>query len=440
MVLVGLVWIAMNFFHMPLYGDSVEYIALSKSMKVDQYRGIVYPFIIHLSDSIAYKLNIKGGFTSVLYVGQLFLLFGSSIIFSISLLKKISNGLLSSYYAVLCGLIVSFNPLSIHFALTVLTDSLSASLVLLQATCLISATDRNISFRSFSIWILLAGLVTIILSNLRIDKFYLSALVFIVFWIYLLMNSRLMRINKKIVLVTLIFIATFGAVSSISSSFTFPNPERPELSLSTSLFNRAVWPRLSKILAYLPDNIADTITKEQAEKFDSDNNNVFPFQVDALRDSTKGVRYLNTITVIAVERFYPEIIGTFFFDFAKYLLPSFAFPLEVIGVLPRSFGTGWTISRASMVSPKVTAAYLFVGSVFYFVVIGLAIVQFNKFVHWPVSVGSEVLIIALYIIGNSALFAFAFGMNAHIRYSLPTYILTLNFLLIFIFYKIKISR
>jgi hypothetical protein len=53
-----------------------------------------------------------------------------------------------------------------------------------------------------------------------------------------------------------------------------PNPGRPNLTVGNQHFNRAVWPRLSKVLPYLPDNIANAITLEQAKDFDSHNSHV----------------------------------------------------------------------------------------------------------------------------------------------------------------------
>ena len=424
----------MNYHYIPPYGDTTEYIALSKTLKVDQYRGIVYPLVVRISDSIVFHLKIKSGFTSVLYATQLVLLLGSSIVFCASLLKKFTDGQLSNRYAIACALVASFNPLSIHFGLTVLTDSASASLVLLQAACLINAAERNSPLKSFSAWLIAAGVIAIALSNLRIDKSYLSALAFAALGMSLLLDStedaRMKKI-KKIALLICVFIVTFFIDSLIRSATTVPNPERPNLSVSAQLFNRAVWPRLSRTLPYLPTNIADTITKEQAQDFDSHNNHVFPFQVMALRDPSKGAEYLNTITVTAIEHLYPEIIGAFLFDLGKYLLPSLAFPLEAIGVLPESVATSWTISRASIVSPNITIAYLWIGSLFYFAVVGFAIMQLKKIRLLPANARSAVVIVGIYLLGNSVLFALAFGMNAHIRYALPTYILTLNFLLVF---------
>jgi hypothetical protein len=440
MIVTGCIWVAMNYNYTPLYGDTTEYIALSKTLKVDQYRGVIYPWAIHASEQISFHLNINNGLTAVLYAVQLVLLFLSSIFFCFSLYEKFAHGQLTKWHVIACAFAGSFNPLSMHFGLTVLTDSASASLVLLQAACLIKATGRNLPLKNFSAWLATAGLITILLSNVRIEKTYLSALAFIVLGVWVFFDSKKNTRIKKIALLIVVFVVTFLASSLIRSATTVDNPNRPNLSVSSQVFNRTVWPRLSKTLPYLPDTISETITTEQARYFDSHNNYVFPFQVEVLRDPNKGSAYLNTIAATAIRHFYPEIIGAVLFDFGKYLLPSLAFPLEALGVLPESVATSWTISRASMASPRITIAYLWIGSLFYFVVIGLAIAKFKKAFFLSNNTIGTVVILGTYLIGNSALFALASGMNAHIRFALPTYIMTLNFLLIFTLSTVSQSR
>jgi hypothetical protein len=133
-----------NWHYVPLYGDTTEYIALSKTLKVDQYRGIIYPIALRTSDIIDFHLSIKIGFLA-LYFAQLFLLFISPIVFCITLLKTFADGRMSDKYAIVCGLVASFNPLSFHFALAVFTDSIAASLLMLQAACLIIAMCCSLS-------------------------------------------------------------------------------------------------------------------------------------------------------------------------------------------------------------------------------------------------------------------------------------------------------
>lgn len=116
------------------------------------------------------------------------------------------------------------------------------------------------------------------------------------------------------------------------------------------------------------------------------------------------------------------------------MLPGLAFPLEAIGALPESVATSWTISRANMVSPIITTAYLWVGSLFFLVVIVSAIMLSKEIRLVQPHAISVAAIIVTYIVGNSALFALSLGMNAHIRYALPNYVISLNFLLVFVMF------
>lgn len=431
MVILSCIWILVNYNHIPLYGDTAEYIALSETLKVDQYRGIVYPLILHFSQEVSTFLNIRSEFVSVIYFVQLILLVSSSIIFCTSLFNTFINGQLNYKYGIICGVVASLNPLTLHFTFTVLADSISASLIMIQATCLIFAKKRNLDIKNFIIWLIIWSLITVVLSNLRVEKQYLSLLVFVIFGIFLILDFKQKMHLYKCLLLISVFMITFLAISSIRSISTIPNPDRPNLSVANLLFNRAVWPRLTNTLPYLPESISHTITIEQAKDFDSHNNNVFPFQATALNDPSKGSNYLNTITLTTVKKFYPEIICSILFDFGKYLLPGLAFPLEAIGVLPESPATSWTISRATMASPKLTSTYLLIGSLFYFSLIALVIIKRKEIFLLVKKTQGALGIVVVYLVANSALFALAFGQDAHIRYSLPTYILTLNVLLVF---------
>lgn len=72
-LLVGLIWTARNLSHIPQYGDTPEYLSLSKQLRVDQYRGIFYPYFIHFCNSLSYFNNLKAH--TIIYSIQIVLTF-----------------------------------------------------------------------------------------------------------------------------------------------------------------------------------------------------------------------------------------------------------------------------------------------------------------------------------------------------------------------------
>jgi len=72
MAATGLAWLFLNFGTIPQYGDTGEYIALSRTLKVDQYRGVAYPALIRAAAIIGNRAGLS--FSSILYVFQIVLL------------------------------------------------------------------------------------------------------------------------------------------------------------------------------------------------------------------------------------------------------------------------------------------------------------------------------------------------------------------------------
>ena len=431
---IGLCWFVANFTSIPEYGDTPEYIALSKTLTVDQYRGIAYPALLRVASATGDFVGVR--FTTVLYLFQVAVLFGSSYAFARVILGRLVGGAdlkrARSYIALTAAMTV-LNPLCMHFALTVLTDSLASSLTVLLLTFLVLATEEGIGNRRCGGWGLCAAVVAVILSAMRVEKLYLAALLFVAAGV--MVTVRRFRLERRVyapkaLILALLLCFTLGTSEGVKRMTTVNNPDRPALGIMNSAFNRVVWSRLAKTRQYLPPQIKAMISEKEAADFDTINNNVLPFEAEAINNPKKGQGYLRVITQVAFRHFYGQVILVTVFDTVKYALPGLFFPLEAVHLSPQSFATRWTLIQWSRATPRLTAVYLAVGSGLYLVLFGMSIGRLRLKARPARGVVEAWVLIWVCILGNALMFALAFGMEAHIRYALPTYTITFECVLL----------
>jgi len=307
--------------------------------------------------------------------------------------------------------------------LTVLTDSLAASFsVLFLASLILALADldrRRLYIALGCIFLLLAAL-------LRVDKVYWGASVVIIFIGVLVVRYRRACIGS--VAYTILFFGfAVACLSLINAKTTVFNEARPPLDVRSMLFNRVVWPRMTESYEYYPDEVKQRVSRVDASEFDSHNNYVFPFLIKHLKEEDGG-QMVWSMTKTTFAHFPMQVVMRAGFDFTKYSLPNFAFPLEALNVLPESVATDWTVSRMSMATPILSRAFLWLGTGVFFIAFVVLLVTWwrVRYENGPDSRFSELsrgsmVLLAGAILANSGLFALSFGMDAHIRYALPSY-------------------
>jgi hypothetical protein len=265
------------------------------------------------------------------------------------------------------------------------------------------------------------------MASLRVEKFYIAIMVALGSLFLMILYTRHYSLKKKLVsrfIVVLFLITSVGTVLMIKEKTSIVNANRPPMDIRSLIFNRVVWPRMGDVYQFLPVTLKAQITPEEAMQFDSHNNFVFPFLVKTLLKKD-GKTQISTITYLTLQCFPLRIIGRILFDFGKYTVPNFAFPLEMVDILPKSAATSWTVSRMEMFTPKLTSVYLLVGviqfCVFIAFLLGIKTSSINMLTKSFSLTPPVFLIVAMTILLNSTIFTLSFGMDAHIRYALPTY-------------------
>ena len=320
------------------------------------------------------------------------------------------------------------NPLVAHFALSLMTDSLAGSFTMALVACLALAIDDSAWVRARRrIWLGVALLCLVLMAWSRVEKLYVAAALALIAGVWLVRIRRPLGAapRRRLATVAALFVAALGAVLLLNRATQTFNPRRPPLDFSGLAFSRVVWPRLARVYPYLAPEAQAQISYAEAVNFDAHNNHVALLRSELLERSADNRRILDEITVTTLYTFPLAVLGKTGFDVIKYALPNIAFPLECASILPQSVPTSWTVSRMAEAHPRLTWIALASAEAFFlFVQLPLAVVSavsrttrrlWSQPIFWLTA--SAILI-------NAMLFGLGSGLDAHIRYALPAYLMT----------------
>jgi hypothetical protein len=397
-------------------------------LQVDQYRTILYPFVLRILGVVSDETAQP--FTIWIYSFQWLALSLSTALFvyaAIRVLRLRWTRRQTCLVAAGATLIVVTNPLIAHFSIALMSDSLASSLTIAAIASLALALPGDpTSVLPDWKWLALALLLLFLMALSRVDKFYVATMICMttIMWtMYARRRQALITVGKTVAVIALLMVVLTIVVGVNRATQTY-NPKRPPLDASSLAFNRVVWPHLAETYPYLPPRVKAVISPEEATHFDQHNNNVYPLLARLLRSDPGNRAIVNEITLTALRRFPARVIGKTAFDISKYTLPNIAFPLELAHVLPLSIASDWTRSRMEQITPRLTDAALWISQlVFLFgglpVTLAMLLRTGRPRIRWQLIAW----LVATLIASNSLLFGLEAGMDAHIRYALPTYTL-----------------
>lgn len=427
MIFLGVDWFMHNATYIPDYGDTTEYLARSKTLVVDQYRTIFYPLVLRLCGIFRDGSAAPSIFWT--YVIQALLVAASSAIYATAVFRLFDATALTIkarlFITMLMALLVVTNPLVAHFSLSIMSDSLASSFTVatIGAMAHLVRSAGTTSNAARSPWLPVAALCLFLMAVSRVDKLYMGIMLAVMVLVCMLMGpKRPPRLRLAIVGAPLIF--ALAAAITINHLTQVPNADRPALNLSNMAFNRVVWPRLSLVYPYLPSDAKKLISPGDAKWFDEHNNHVYLYLDKLLKGHPENQRIINEVTTTTLEHFPGRLVGKTAFDIAKYALPNVSFPLELVSLLPESTATDWTYSRMSQAHPSMTRLWLIVSNIsFYLMQLPFAVLYLRRrhMQRWRSQ--PLVLLTAACVGCNAVMFGLEAGMDAHIRYALPSFIM-----------------
>lgn len=426
---LGLTWTVYNASVIPSYGDTIDYLARARTLHVDQYRTILYPAFLRIGGVVRYGVGKPS--TAVVYAIQWGAMAASTGLFAAALANGLSvfRGCRRASAALVLATValVATNPLVAHFAFSLMSDSLATSFTMAFVGALVFAVGCPPSPHRKRLWLGIALVCFFFMALSRVEKVYAGVALVFVTGAWLLANP--MRLNgpfarRWAAVVLALLASTLGVVAVVNRATQTHDPNQASLDLSSMAFNRVVWPRLARVHPHLSPEARALIPFDEAVRFDAHNNNVDNLLTELLTRDRDNQRVIDEITVTTLRTFPLAVMGKTTYDVAKYTFPNLAFPLEHASILRESMATWWTLSRMGMAWPGLTRVALVSAGVFFLIVqlpLAIAIlIARRERALWKHPV---FWLTATAIFGNALLFGLASGMDAHIRYALPAYVM-----------------
>jgi hypothetical protein len=378
LLLLGVAWWITNLGTKPDYGDSNQYLELAESLRVDDYRTLFYPLVLRGLKTVAALCGYQRimlvdvvqtilALVCIAYLGRA--LWGvTASTQSFSDLKR-TPALIRRAVIGAFAMLVFSQPLVNHFALSVMTDSLAASFITAGLAALIRiSTLDDTRLRTFLIgWLSIAAA-----GFMRAEKVYVMGLTIIVVMLVMWWLARptvTCRSNQMfsgrrtaLVLLSVLLLTPGPLVTAINRATQTADYGWPRVTINHRLFNRTVWPRLTKLRPLLSQEFQSVVSEKEAKEFDL-NCNEFLHLVPLLQQRAGGTDVLvNEASWAAIRNYGPEIAITTADDALRYTMPLIAYPLDLAFGGREGVASEWTHTRMRAASPLLTNLYLWVAT------------------------------------------------------------------------------
>ena len=411
---MGGVWWALNLNDIPDYGDTQEYIRLAGTLQVDSYRTLAYPVVVKLGIAFQSRTGLSSWLP--IYLLQTTVAAWAAWYLVGTILPKLRR----RPRIFISAAVLTF-PLTLHYAVTILTDSLATSFFILS----ICSLARIVSpIRNGKIpWVVaLTGTVGTVM--LRQEKFYIILILVVMCILYLLFHNRASRraarplhspaVAGLIGAIVVIFVLPVFAVNAFNHSTQTAYLGRPPATVAAALYDRVVWPHVEEIRGQLPPSVQATLPPAS----------IVPEKAAVLASFRAADGGGDGQTVQAVWRAFDccglSVAEESTVDIAK----SFAAPITL--VVYRGGATSWNLSRMSAAHPSLSFAYLLWSSALTFLIIVAALYNLLRLRNRRLVSFSSVATVSI-LIGGALLNAIFFGLitslDVNLRYALSDYMM-----------------
>lgn len=423
-VVGGIVWWVANLGDVPAYGDTPEYIGLSQTLHVDEYRTLAYPVLIRLATAFSFR-------TGVPFQLPLYLLQTAVAVAAIWYVVRSAAPRARRWSVAAATALVATTPLVLHYAVSVLSDSLGASLLLVAvagASRMVFRGDRRLVTLTVTFVAALgAGLM-------RTEKWMvLVAFAGVMLLVLVLVRRRpesggpvMVRRTALVVVLTLVLPA--GLAYVVNGATQTADYDRPRPTGATAAVSRIVWPHLAEIRDELPAEARAAISQADAEAFDREYNEVLPM-TSRMQDLDDGGNAIINASVEAALRCCAGSVAlattgdAVEFAFAPVTFAREGWP-AVMSSEPPPTATRWAVTRMDAAHPTLTHALLLVSWALLPVlaVAGVAARPRStggRWLSWTGRARTEVLLaVWLGASLNGWVFAAVQGTDANLRYGL----------------------
>ena len=417
-IIIAVAFIIRNITYVPLYGDTVEYLEISQTMELDNYRPFIYPLLLRGCTELSNLIHIN--YTYIIYTIQNIL----SIIMCIVIMSEILKNE-DKKTKLLSGLYLWSMPLNIHFNMSVRYDSIAVSFTILFLTLLIKYIREN----NWKNWII-TSIIMYIASNIRSEKIYFFIFVMVVIIIWKIIEIIKNKEKTKKILIGLIGMLLIVTTSTkITQMLLQKNSDsRAQPSFVMFLYERIVGGYLEQYYDKLPDNVKQSITLEDAKEASTiENNYKIVYQKLYEEDGNYGRIFEVMKTMIRYNHY--NIIRNVFVDFNKNM-----FPVIYLQFCNKEGTLTYTMTRMEGDHPLYADWYdLYATFVFYILLI-VCIYYLQKYKVDKNKIIKYIPYI-LYSFISSVFFACLTSQNFHVRYLIPIYMIEVAIVISIIYQK-----
>lgn len=418
MVMLFVVWAAYNMTAEPKYGDTPEYWALSKTLRVDSWRTVGYPFVLRVDSLVFSSASLRH---AALYTFQTLIAVGAVGYFLFVLVHTTSAQSRRNRWLLMPGLVCLLvtAPLVAHFNFAVLSDSLAASFFLITVAAILWLLTGRVTAGTAIIAIL--GLVGS--GLIRQDRLLelVSIAVVLAVW-------SLARHHQKLALVFGILVVVGGCVAGFNKMTQTADFGRPPVSLTFSIFDRTVRGRLAELLPQMPATIQQRITPQMARYWDQHEN--YWVTINSALNDSAGQIAMRDAAKVAIRYDAVGITKNIASSFIAYLVTPLAYAKESL-LQPAAAGnywTYWTNTRMAQAHPILTKIYQDSFWAAFFGMIAVVLVRFKR--AWTIILRYRrpLAFLGLTVIITAAVHTLQSSTGFHIRFALPIFIIEVGVL------------
>lgn len=356
-ILIGIIWMMKNIKTIPIFGDSTEYLNLSETLLLDEYRPVLYPLILRW-------VQRWGTITSRAYQVWLYLLQTAisfaAVFYGVTVLdrmifRKRNFAKRRRFFQIFLSLYLITIPMMMFMNLSILTDSLATSmLVLFLSNMILMFAEERLSVGNY----ILMGIALFVECLLRADRLYSCLLLaVVVFLVKLVKESK----ERKRVLAAMISICLVvpGITKGIDKMTQTPGINgRIETNLDFILLDRIVWPNMAANYDSFPQEIREVVTLEDAQTFDKHNNNVM-YQMAPLVEEKAGKekagQMYRKMAAIVFKNQPLKVLGDIGEDILAMTMTPFSSLLNAKGLCDK--GDSWNVHCMSTADEPLTVTY-----------------------------------------------------------------------------------
>jgi hypothetical protein len=427
-VVVGVIWWLLNLTAVPAYGDTPEYVRLAQTLDVDGYRTLAYPALVRISLELSTATGVP--WQLPLYLGQT----AASVLALWYFVRTVAPRASRASVALVTA-VTATTPLVLHYATTVLSDSVAAALfVVALSGAARMAVHGDTRWRT----VLLTGGSAVGTALMRAEKPVVLVAVAVAFVGIALVTRRRgpgavparARIRSVVPPAGLFLVAALVA-TVVNGATQAGDHGRPDAGLVTAAMSRIVWPHVAEIRDDLPEPVRDAISPADAATFDQNVNSILAL-TNLLRElDGGGDAYTGAAIRAALRCCAPTVALQAGGDAVELAVAPLTFAGEasraILAEGPVEGPTVWNLTRMDAAHPALTHVWVGLSSLVLLLVVvggGLAVGRARGTTRRPGWSGGHtstvVLLVWAGVVVNGCFFAAVGGGDANVRYGVSS--------------------